>query len=78
MQYRALVMAWFRLFYPHMGIVTSLLKWSHLMSCESNVPARTVDTTPLFTQSIPFLAIVFTFYFPRMVYHIHNRGQDPP
>jgi hypothetical protein len=52
-QYRALVMAWFRLFYPHMGIVTSLLKWSHLMSCELILPARTVNSAPLFTQTIP-------------------------
>jgi len=31
--YRALVMAWFRLFYPHQGIMVSILKWMHILPC---------------------------------------------
>ena len=29
--YRALVMAWFRLFYPHMGTTVAMLKWMHIL-----------------------------------------------
>jgi hypothetical protein len=32
--YRALVMAWFRLFYPHQGIMVSILKWMHILPCK--------------------------------------------
>lgn len=31
--YRALVMAWFRLLYPHMGIAVAVMKWLHILPC---------------------------------------------
>lgn len=33
--YRALVMAWFRLFYPHQAVMTCILKWLHILPCET-------------------------------------------
>ena len=32
--YRALVMAWFRLFYPHQAIMTCIVKWLRIVPCE--------------------------------------------
>lgn len=32
--YRALVMAWFRLFYPHQAILACIVKWMRLVPCE--------------------------------------------
>ena len=32
--YRALVMAWFRLFYPHQSVVLCILKWLRIVPCK--------------------------------------------
>lgn len=44
--YRALVMAWFRLLYPSMAIVTSVLKWMRIMPLSRTAHDKAFDCPP--------------------------------
>jgi len=42
--YRALVMAWFRLFYPHMAVVRCILKWLHIVPWAKTARDKALET----------------------------------
>lgn len=42
--YRALVMAWFRLVYPHMGTTVSFLKWAHILPWAKSAREKALES----------------------------------